>query len=51
MLRRGKVSLEEVTIDLERTAIFIIGLSLVFLVAGIIESNVTPIIAEMAGWS
>ena len=51
MFRRGKVSLEEVTIDLERTAIFIIGLSLVFLVAGIIESNVTPIIAEMAGWS
>jgi len=51
MLRGDKVSLEEVTIDLERTAIFIIGLSLVFLVAGIIESNVTPIIAEMAGWS
>ncbi len=51
LFKRRKVSINEISYDLERTAIFIIGLSLVFLVAGIIESNVTPIIAEMAGWS
>ncbi len=50
MYRRRQVTLNELSQDLEKTAIFVIGLSLVFLIAGIIESNITPIIAEMAGW-
>lgn len=52
MLRyvKGKETLDVLEKELTNVAILIIGLSLLFFIAGIIEGNVTPVIAELAGW-
>ncbi len=50
--RNGDPALEEEFHSVARQTVYVVvGLALLFLVAGLIEGNLTPIIMRMAGWT
>ena len=47
---RGIISLNVLEEELTNTAILVAALAVLFFIAGVIEGNITPIIAEYLGW-
>ncbi len=48
---KGKISLDIFEEEITNTAILVAGLAILFFIAGVIEGNITPIIAESLGWT
>jgi len=47
---RGIISLNVLEEELTNTAVLVAALAVLFFIAGVIEGNITPIIAEHLGW-